>query len=218
MNRTKFLRTLILGCAAVATAAAAILPGTAFAGPNDGPTYDKPPTRTSPSYCPDFDRELQGLPYVMKYGLSGKQLQDGFYGDGDVANDGSYNDEGYKPVRLTGYFDNGETTFATKWVKAGGPSWTSKFGLTSDEFHDRYLKLADDGYRIIDASGYNTPNGVRYADIWEKNTAGIGWAVTRDVSEAALPAKTAEMVAKGLVPTHIEGYTIKPFGTHFIVT
>ena len=35
MNRTKFLRTLILGCAAVATAAAAILPGTAFAGPDD---------------------------------------------------------------------------------------------------------------------------------------------------------------------------------------
>jgi hypothetical protein len=102
-------------------------------------------------------------------------------------------------------------------VETGGPAWNSKFGLTSDQFHARYLELKDKGYRIMDASGYNTAAGVRYADIWEQNAGGLGWAVTRDVPEAAVPAKVAAMQAEGLVPTHIEGYTLDG-RTHFVIT
>ncbi len=215
MNAKSFIRTALLGCAAAFTVAAAILPSTAFAGTGDGSTPNQGPVRNT---CPSFDRETLDAPYVFQYGLSGSTLQGDFYGDGNVANDGSYNDAGYRPVRLTGYMDNGDVRFATRWVKTGGPAWSSKFGLTGDQFHARFLDLKAQGYRIIDASGYNTPNGVRYADIWEKNADGTSWAVTRDVSEAALPAKEAEMQAQGLVPTHIEGYTTKDGSTRFIVT
>ncbi len=113
------IRTFVLGCLAAATAAAALIPNAAFAGPNDGPGKTPPPTRGT---CPEYNYENARAPYVVKYGLSGDDLQKDFYGDGDVPNDGSYNDEGFRPVRLTGYTDNGSTRFATKWVETGGPA------------------------------------------------------------------------------------------------
>lgn len=218
MNTTAIIRKAILGCALFAVAATSILPAIASAqtGPN-GPTRtpDRSPT---PTECPAYNREALDVPYVFRYGVDGDSLQKDFYGDSNVANDGSYNDAGYRPTRLTGYTDNGQVEFATKWVKSGGPKWSSKFGLTSAQFAQRFLDMKADGYRIVDASGYNTPSGaVRYADIWEKNTTGIGWAVTRDVPLGSLNAKAIEMQGKGMAPTRIEGYTIPDKGTHFII-
>jgi beta-lactamase class A len=211
---SKSLIRTALGFVAAAVAATALIPSAAFAGPSDSPKPTPPPTRGT---CPAYDAETLRAPYVFNYGLSGDALQEKFYGKSEDPADGSYNDDGYKPVRLTGYEDNGATKFATKWVNTGGPAWTSKFGLTDPQFHARFLELKEKGYRIVDASGYNTGAGVRYADIWEENTDGRGWAVTRDVAEAAVPAKVAEMQSKGLVPTHIEGYTLDG-STHFVIT
>lgn len=68
--------------------------------------------------------------------------------------------------------DNGEVRYATKWVRDGGPAWDSRAGLTGAQFHARYVALEGAGYLLLDASGYNTSSGTRYADIWLKNTAG----------------------------------------------
>jgi beta-lactamase class A len=172
---------------------------------------------TAPQRCDAVDPATLHAPYAFSYGLSTSQLQSTFYGKSNVANDGSHNDAGYRPLRLTGYVDGGEVRYATRWIKDGNTGWSSQFGLTGAQFHARFVDLKAQGYRLIDASGYTTAGGVRYADVWVKNTAGIGWAVSRDVLPAQMNALEAHMRGQGFAPTRIEGYTLGG-GTRYIVT
>lgn len=207
MNATRLIRTALFGITALAGVATLAL----SASPADAqaePTRDKA--------CEDYNRELLEAPYVFQYGVSPADLQKNFYGDGNVANDGSYNDAGYNPVHVSGYVDNGEVKYATKWARFESPAWNSRFGLTSNQFHDRYLALKGT-HRLMSASGYNTPAGLRYADVWVKNTAGTGWAVTRDVLAGDIDGVKADMQGKGYAPVRIEGYDLPQKGRAFIV-
>jgi hypothetical protein len=168
--------------------------------------------------CLPADAKLIGAPYALEYGLSAGDLQSRYFGSSSNPADGSFNDQGYRPVRLTGYVDDGSVHYATKWVRDGGPAWNARVGLTGAQFHARYLTFSADGYLLLDASGYNTPAGLRYADIWVKNVAGLGWAVTRDVPAAEMEALKAAKRHEGLAPTHIEGYVGHDLLPQFIVT
>jgi hypothetical protein len=178
-----------------------------------GSTPTQPPAR-----CQPVDAKLLTAPYTFEYGVSPSELQSKFFGTSAVADDGSYNDDGYRPVRLTGYVDNGSVRYATKWIRDGGPEWKSRFGMTGNDFHNRYLALKDQGFMILDASGYNTPAGLRYADIWVKNTDKVRWAVTRDGPANQMDALKLSMRHEGLAPTHVEGYIGATLLPHFIVT
>jgi len=157
--------------------------------------------------CAAVDRDRLDARSVFKYGLSGEELQVQFFGDKDDPDDGSYNDDDYRPVRLTGYMDNGNVRYATKWAKISGPKWQSRAGLTGEQFDARFNALRAT-HRIVDISAYNTPDGPRYADIWEENSAGIKWAVKRRTPQAQMNAVKADMQSKGLAPTRIEGYML----------
>ena len=172
---------------------------------------------SGPLRCKSYDPTVLHAPYVFNYGLTSSQLQTSYYGDANKADDGSHADAGYRPVRLTGYVHAGEVRYATKWVKDGAGAWSSGFGLTGAAFHARYLDLKSRGFRIIDASAYVTAAGVRYADIWLQNTAGVGWAVTRNVPAAQMPALEADMRALGYAPTRVEGYSLG-LNTAYIIT
>ena len=161
--------------------------------------------RRAPARCLPAAARLIGAPHALEYGLSASELQSKYFGTSSDPDDGSFNDRGYRPVRLTGYVDNGAVRYATKWVRDGGPAWNARSGLTSAQFAARYATLSADGYFMLDASGYNTPSGLRYADIWLKNTNGVGWAVTRDVPVDQMAALKAAKRHEGLAPTHIEG-------------
>ncbi len=171
-----------------------------------------------PARCLPFDSESLHAPYVFDRGISAARLQSDYFGKSDVADDGSLNDRGYRPVRLTGYEVNGEVRYAARWVKDAGPAWTSKYGLTGAQFHARYLALRAQGFLILDASGYNTAAGIRYADIWIKNTRGLRGAITRGVPVEQMDALKTSMRAEGLAPTHIEGYLGASMQPQFIVT
>src|SRR5215212_6818163 len=135
-------RSLTIGLAAAAAAAL-------FAALHS-PAPQAAPARQD-ALCSAVDTNaLRTTPYVFQYGLSGPDLQSAFF---DKTT--GLNGRGYRPVRLTGYRSGNDQVFATKWVKTGGPQWTGKFGLTSNEFHSLYLSLRGT-HRPVDVSGYNT--------------------------------------------------------------
>jgi len=172
----------------------------------------------TPSRCLPADAKLIGAPYALEYGLTASELQLRYFGSSSNPDDGSFNDKNYRPVRLTGYVDDGEVRFATKWVRDSGPAWSSRFGLTGAQFAARYATMSADGYFLLDASGYNTPSGLRYNDIWLKNTNKVGWAVSRDVPADQMDALKLAKRLEGLAPTHIEGYVGPDLLPRFIVT
>jgi hypothetical protein len=153
--------------------------------------------------CAPINAANLDAPYVFRYGVSPSDLQSDFFDKST-----GLNGDGYRPVRLTGYATTSSTLYATKWVKTGGPEWIGKFGQTGDEFHQLYNQLKDD-YRPIDVSGYNTDGGaVRFAVIWERNTAGLGWRVHRNVSRAGMQDLVDEYEKTGWFPTRVEAYTM----------
>jgi hypothetical protein len=200
---TRIARRAVLACALLSSIVAAISPLT----PAQAQTAPKRDT------CGPIDRDLLDARSVFRYGVTPEDLQEQFFGHESDPNDGSYNDDGYRPVRLTGYMDDGKVRFATKWVKLGGLKFSSRFGLTGDQFDARFNQLRAT-YRIVDISAYNTPDGPRYADIWVENKEGVKWAVKRRTPQAQMNALKADMKSNGFAPTRVEGYTLDG-GIHF---
>src|SRR5688572_7827275 len=196
-------RRAVLGCALLSSIICAIGPHT----PAQAQTAPKRDT------CGSIDRDLLDARSIFKFGVTPEDLQDRFYGQESDPDDGSYNDDGYRPVRLTGYMDEGKVRFATKWAKLGGPEFTSRVGLTGDQFDARFNQLRAT-HRVVDVSAYNTPDGPRYADIWVENPEGIKWHVKRRTPQISMGALVAGMKLSGFAPTRVEGYPLDG-GIHF---
>ena len=152
--------------------------------------------------CSPITQASLANPYVFRYGLTGQELQDEFFD-----NKKGYNSKGYRPVRLTGYTSGSAVRFATKWVKSNGPEWKGWFGMTGTEFHQRFQELKNN-FILIDVSGYNTPQGVRYAAIWERNTDNVNWAVHRDVSRSGMQNLVNTYTTQNFAPVRVEAYLL----------
>ena len=163
-----------------------------------------PPRRGHSNYdvCAPIDRERLGAPYIYTFGLQGDALQHDYFSKDNPA---SYRNNGFRPVRLTGYLAGSEARYATKWIKFGDVKWYSRFGIDGDTFHQVYLDHRA-RFRPVDVSGFTTPNGVRYNVIYEENTRGVDWRLHRDVSRPGMQALVDQYAEEGFVPVRVEGY------------
>jgi beta-lactamase class A len=182
--------------AASALIVAALVPATAATAMAQTTTPTRPPDSGT---CPALDLTALRAPSVFRYGLSGATLQSDFFADGGLK------DDGYRPERLTGYTDGDDVEYATRWVKADGPKWRARFGLSAAAFHAEYLAHKD-AYRMTDVSGFNTPAGIRYNVIWEQNTAGLGWRIHRDRTLDQMDDLVDQYKSEGYAPLRVEGY------------
>jgi hypothetical protein len=158
------------------------------------------------------DLEELRAPYAFRSALSAQELEEDFMDDttGLTA-------AGYRPVRLAGYEQRGETRFATRWVQAPGPPWRARSALTLAQLSAEYDTYKD-GFRITDVSGFNTADGVRYNVIWEKNVAGVDWRFHFDVTVKQFDALAAQYAAQGFVAERVEGYRGGDGALRFIAT
>jgi hypothetical protein len=155
---------------------------------------------TAAAYCSGVDVADLRRPYSFRYGLTGDELQSGFFASGALGS------QGYRPRRLTGYRAGSQQLFATKWVQTPGPEWYARFGLTSSEFGTVFQQRRA-AWRPIDVSGYTTPGGaLRHAVIWERNTPRVDWRLHRDVSRAGMDDLVDEYAKSGFVPLRVEAY------------
>ena len=61
--------------------------------------------------------------------------------------------------------------FAAIWVKQAGPVFVARHGLTSQQYQQAFdTFVGQQGYCLIDVSGYQVNGEARYAAIWEKKT------------------------------------------------
>ncbi len=178
--------------AAVAVAGAAIVAGPA--------AFAASPAEAQGAACAPIETASLSGPSLFRYGVSGDRLQKDFF-DPQTGLAG----KGYRPVRIAGYRDGDAVRFATRWVKAAGPSWRARFGLTAAEFHQEFVSYRAT-HRMTDVSGYNTAKGVRFAVVWERNPSGSGWRVHRDVDRQSMQDLVDGYASKGLVPVRVEGY------------
>jgi beta-lactamase class A len=141
---------------------------------------------------------------IVRYGVTQQALQNEFVG--------GYGQNGYLPVRLTGYqedyqVDNGATRYFTRWVtNTTGKGWQVRSNRTLAEFNNLNGIFRDQGYVLVDVSGYQTVYGVRYAGIWHRNTDGLVWTTFPDVTMDGMQDLHDTIGQEGWRPHRIEGY------------
>ena len=106
------LRAHAVSCALLSSIVGAISP----LAPAQAQTAPKRDT------CGAIDRDLLDARSIFRYGVTPEDLQERFYGSTSrTLNDGSYNDDGYRPVRLTGYMDDGNGSLCDEMGEAWRP-------------------------------------------------------------------------------------------------
>ena len=104
--------------------------------------------------------QKEGPTWVARHGLSARQHQR------EVSR---LTRDGYRPVDLSGYVVGGVDLYASIWEQRQGPAWVARHGLSAQQYQAEFERLAGEGFRIVDVSGYAVGGQDRYAAFWEKD-------------------------------------------------
>lgn len=99
------------------------------------------------------------------------------------------------------------TRYAAFWEKGAGPAWQARHGLTSAQYQQVFDTLAQQGYRLVDLSGYSVAGKDTYAAIWERRQ-GPAWVARHGLSAAKYQQEFDRLKGQGYRLVHINGYTV----------
>ena len=77
--------------------------------------------------------------------------------------------QGYRLTDLSGYQVGSDAHYAALWIKAPGPDFVVKYGMSSDQYQQAFNDQLAKGFRLTHVCGYSVNNQAMYAAIWEKN-------------------------------------------------
>lgn len=84
------------------------------------------------------------------------------------------------------YRHNGVQYYAGIWVEnKNGRGWAEYRDMTEVGYRNRWYRMRDLGYRLIDFNIYPTADGERYAGIWRQNSDRPDWALREGVDNLA---------------------------------
>ncbi len=85
---------------------------------------------------------------------------------------------GFRLMDMEAYTNPEGRRFAAIWYRScDNTNWRQWRGMNSSEYQQTVDSLDGLGYRIVDFESYRTPNGQRYAGIWEQIDGPSVWAV-----------------------------------------
>lgn len=84
------------------------------------------------------------------------------------------------------YRHNGVQYYAGIWVEnKNGRGWAEYRDMTETGYRNRWYRMRDLGYRLIDFNIYPTADGERYAGIWRQNSDRPDWALREGIDNLA---------------------------------
>ncbi|MEZ6119495.1 MAG: serine hydrolase [Pirellulaceae bacterium] len=94
--------------------------------------------------------------------------------------------DNYRMTDIESYQINGQQNYAGIWVEnTNDRGWFEYRDMTSNDFSNRWNRLRDLGFRLIDTETYETNNGTRYAGIWRQNNDRHDWSLRSAVDQIA---------------------------------
>lgn len=136
--------------------------------------------------------------WQARHGMTSAQYQQNF---------DTFVGQGYRLVDVSGYQVGNEARYAALWIKAPGPAFVARHGLTGDQYQQAFNQYVSQGYRLVHVSGYGVNNTAYYAAIFEKNngTAFVArHGLTGDQYQQAFNQNTAQ----GYRLTDVSGYRV----------
>ena len=91
--------------------------------------------------------EADGGPaFVARHGLSNPDYQAAF---------DQFVGQGFRLRQVSGYNVGGQDRYAAIWEADGGPAFTARHGLTSEQYQQTFDQLVAQGFRLTNVSGYS---------------------------------------------------------------
>jgi hypothetical protein len=97
--------------------------------------------------------------------------------------------------------------YAAIWDKDQSVAWEARHGLTSDEYQAVVDRLAPQGFRPVEVSGYSVDGQARYATVWEQRQ-GPAWVARHGLTSDEYQQEFDRLTGEGFAPVSISGYTV----------
>jgi CubicO group peptidase (beta-lactamase class C family) len=114
--------------------------------------------------------------------------------------------QGYRLTWVTAHDAAGSPHFEAIWEQRAGPAWQAHHDLTAASYASTVAAAAQQGFRVIHATGYNSGGAVRYAVILEQSPGPL--SVSIDMSPAQLQSSIGSFAAGGYRLREVTGYNV----------
>jgi DNA-binding winged helix-turn-helix (wHTH) protein len=138
----------------------------------------------------------EGPAWHARHGMTSSQYQQEF---------NTLAKKGYRLRHISAYGIGTQDLYAAIWEKSEGPAWQARHGMTSSQYQQEFNTLTQQGYRLVDVSGYNIGNQDLYAAIWEKST-GPEWQARHGMTSAEYQKAFNTLTKQGYRLVHISGW------------
>jgi CubicO group peptidase (beta-lactamase class C family) len=135
------------------------------------------------------------VPWQARHGLTPEAYQKSF---------DALAKQGYRLTEVSGYADGNQPRYAAIWEKLSGPAWAARHGLSATQYQAEFDKLAKQGFRLKEISGYAVGGKPQYAAIWEK-AAGPAWVARHGLTAAQYQAEFDKLVKQGYRLKEVSG-------------
>ncbi len=90
----------------------------------------------------------------------------------------------YRVWDIESYRFNGTQYYAAIWIEnKNGNGWAEWRDMTATGYRNRWYRLRDLGYRLVDFEKYDTGSGFKYAGVWRQNNGREDWALKNDIDQ-----------------------------------
>jgi len=148
-------------------------------------------------YAAFWDKS-SGPAWQARHGLSSAQYQQEF---------DRLSGQGYRLVEVSGYSVDDKDTYAAIWEQRPGPAWQARHGLTSAQYQQEFDRLASQGYRPVDVSGYTVAGQDHYAAIWEQRPS-PAWQARHGLTSAQYQQEFDRLMGQGYRLVDVSGYSV----------
>ncbi|GEM_PF-421063 len=169
------------------------------------------PTSSGLRYAMIWVENTEGLAWVEYRNLSSQEFADKF----------NQLKATYRVLDVESYRHNGVQYYAGIWVEnRNGRAWAEYRDMTETGWRNRWYRMRDLGYRLVDFEIYPTGSGYRYAGVWRQNTDRPDWPLKAQVDSLAqaymaqndLPGMSVA-IAQGGVIRYMRGFGYQDVGS-----
>lgn len=114
--------------------------------------------------------------------------------------------DGFRPVSVSGYAENGEDRYAVLFEHGSAPEWQARHGLLPNEYQKTFEALTSAGFVPIQVCGYRVNFGLRFAAIWQK-LPGIEFIGRHNLTSNQYQVAFDDALARGFRLVCVNGYS-----------
>lgn len=141
-------------------------------------------------------------PYQVRINMTSQQYQQTF---DDLTS------KGFRLSGVSGYNVGGQERYAATFTKVPMPGmtgWVARHGMTSQQYQQAFDQyVGQQGYRLVDVSGYNAGGSAHYAALFVK-APGAAFVARHGLTSDQYQQAFNQYVSQGYRLTHVSGYGV----------